>query len=219
VEEFAMRVIVTGALALLLSLGSSRAQADPFLLARVQMSLTQVLGCESDCMGNGLNGSGLLEMVIDPVTHQIVAASPMFSVLEPFHEQPRLVRFGGGVPLPGADCDDGNGGFVPCFQRNVLTLSQLEGTSAGAWRDFLIEPPGWRSPDPFYGILPTDFDIQEEGFIDGRHVWFWGNGTVESVTAVNSSLLPVPEPASLVLLGVGLVAVTAKRWKNVQKRV
>jgi len=210
-----MRVWIAGAFALLLSLGSSRAEADPLLLARVQMSLTQVLGCAGgDCMGNGLSGSGLLEIVIDPVAHQILAASPMFSVLEPFHDQPRFVRFGGGAPLPGYDCEDGNGGFMPCFQRNVLTMSQMEGTSAGAWRDFLIEPPGWRAPDPYYGILPTDFDIQEEGTIDGQHVWFWGNGTVESVTAVNSSLLPIPEPASLLLVGAGLVGLTAGRWKK-----
>jgi len=205
-----MRASVIGCGLLVAALGvPSSAVAAPLLLVHYDLTLTQITGCDGGCMGSGgnpLNGHGIMEMVLEANTNRVLAASPMFHVTEPYRDAPRFARFDGWLAQPSPDCELFPGEITPCFMMGIGSMTQLEGTSAGAWRDFVIEPWGWAAPDPIMGLVPQWFDTQEEGEINGRHVWFWGNASFRSITEVNSNLAPIPEPGSLTLWGIGAVA-------------
>ncbi len=113
--------------------------------------------------------------------------------------------------VAGFDFEDGSLGNVPQFNATVLDFGHITGSNfAGGNPGSGIAPGGslvFSVTGPFTGLGLTDEAIANSIFVRFQNVGYDGEGS--DVARPTTNVSPVPEPASLTLLGGGLLSLQA----------
>jgi hypothetical protein len=172
------------------------------VIVTIQQSGSSVVASET----GSLNISGFTRTVLDSPWVTLLNPSSGFAILGPYG------GFGDGY----VGSLTGPSSFGPGGEKSSFVGSgpKVGIEAAGA----LIVPPGYVSGTAITGstITFSSATLSSLGITLGTYLWTWGSGaTADSFEIVAGA---VPEPASLVMLSLGLAAVAGLAWRHRKRR-
>jgi hypothetical protein len=219
--------------ALLLLKGSTLGKVLRTALAAVAVVCIPSMAWSAAILGSAANVTGISDLVVAGVTYDIAFSTDSYATT--FASQtPTFLNDNAGATaatqaiaslflaegvtgIDGTNCNVKPGGVADYFWCTVIVPNQVVGASfSAAFANRLIYPNG--GIQDWYGVPASSMGLslnQSLGFLIGPPNFQSGSGGYFVSAVFTPDVTAVPEPATLTLIGLGLVgAVAARRRKE-----